>query len=60
MWRVPRRHFGKVIELTPNDADAHNNLGLVLMQRGEGEAAVKNFKGRGSAPGTQASEQTSA
>ena len=38
------RGFRKVVALTPNDADAHNNLGLVLMQRGEGDAAVKEFQ----------------
>ena len=36
--------FQKVTELTPDDPDAHNNLGLVLMQRGEGDAAIKEFK----------------
>ncbi len=36
--------FRKVVELTPNDPEAYNNLGLALMQHGEGPAAVKEFQ----------------
>ena len=36
--------FRKVVQLTPNDPEAYNNLGLALMQHGEGPAAVKEFQ----------------
>ncbi len=36
--------FRKVVALTPNDPEAYNNLGLALMQYGQGPAAVKEFQ----------------
>ena len=30
--------------LTPDDSEAHNNLGMALMQGGEGDASVMEFQ----------------
>jgi len=37
-------HFRRVLELDPNDADAMNNLGMILLRRGEVEAAIPFFR----------------
>ena len=36
--------FGKVVTLTPGDAEAHNNLALAQLQRGDADAAIKEFQ----------------
>jgi Flp pilus assembly protein TadD len=37
-------HYERAIDINPNYADAHNNLGNALMQTGRMEEALANFK----------------
>jgi len=36
--------FPKLVQLTPSDPEAHNNLALAMLQRGEADAAIKEFR----------------
>ena len=37
-------HFKKALEITPDDSDTHNNLGVALMQAGNVKDALTHFR----------------
>ena len=43
-WRKPSRNTGKALEIKPDYAEAHNNLGNALFNKGDKEAAIAQFR----------------
>ena len=37
-------HFQKALQIKPDDADAHNNLGTALLQKGKVDEAITHYQ----------------